>query len=103
VVSRPTNKSNDLRNNPPTETVRTEICTETFKGLSFKSGRRKSASLAANWAADILRDQFKALRLLQRAAANLLEGREREFRGYCMNERLPDVVKFAMLLSAQHT
>ena len=36
-----------------------------------------------------LRDQFKALRLLQRAAANLPEGREREFRGYCMNECLP--------------
>jgi hypothetical protein len=74
VASRPTNKINDLRNNPPNETVRTEIFTETFKGLSFKSGRRKSASLAANWAADILRDQFKALRLLQRAAGNLLEG-----------------------------
>jgi hypothetical protein len=38
--SRPTNKNNDLRNNPPAETVRTEICTETFKGLCLKSSRR---------------------------------------------------------------
>jgi hypothetical protein len=25
-----------LRNNPPAETVRTEICTEIFEGLGFK-------------------------------------------------------------------
>jgi hypothetical protein len=53
----------------------------------------------ANWAADILCDQFEALRLLRRAAADLLEVRERAFRD-CMGEHLPDVVKYA---TAQHT
>ena len=37
VGSRPTNKNNDLHYNPPAEIVRTEICTEIFKGLGFKS------------------------------------------------------------------
>jgi hypothetical protein len=96
--SRPTNKNNDLGRSSPAETVGTEICTETFIGFWFRSSRRpKFASLAANWAADILRDQFKAPRLMQRAAPDLLV-RERAFRDR-MGERLPDVVKHA---TAQH-
>jgi hypothetical protein len=81
----------------PLKLVRTEICKEIFKGLDFKSSRRKFASLVPNWAADILRGQFQARGLSERAAADLLGIRAREFRGYRMGERVPDVVKFAML------
>jgi hypothetical protein len=58
--SRPTNKNNDLRNNPPAETVRTEICTETFEGHGFKSNRRtKFASLEAT--GDLIRSGIKTI------------------------------------------
>jgi hypothetical protein len=57
-------------------------------------GRSLVAALAL---ADILRDPFKARRLLQRAATHLLEVRERAYRD-CMGERLLDVVKHATAL-----
>jgi hypothetical protein len=52
VPSRPTNKNNDLRNNPPAETVRTEICTETFKtlGLNPAGGRNSPPWRRTPWA-----------------------------------------------------